>query len=131
MSDDFAGLDATAQAELVRSGDSSPAELVEAAIGRIEALNGELNAVIHPLFEQARDLRKKCLGEGHPHYIRTLNDLAGLYWIADQPARAAQRLGLRALDLLACRFGESREALVLRLGDRVLAAVRVVERLLP
>src|SRR5919112_3266887 len=46
-------LDATAQAELVRSGEASSQELVESAIERIEALNGDLNAVIHPLFEQA------------------------------------------------------------------------------
>jgi amidase len=45
-------LDATAHAELVRSGEVSPRELAEAAIGRIEALNGDLNAVIHPLFER-------------------------------------------------------------------------------
>jgi len=46
-------LDATAQAELVRTGEVSPRELVEAAIERVEALNGDLNAVIHPLFEKA------------------------------------------------------------------------------
>ena len=54
MSDDFALLDATAQAELVRNGDVTPVELVDAAITRIEKLNPELNAVIHPLFEKAR-----------------------------------------------------------------------------
>ena len=47
-------LDATAQAGLVRSGQASPAELVDDAIARIEALNPELNAVITPLFEKAR-----------------------------------------------------------------------------
>jgi amidase len=52
MSDDLAGLDATAQAELVRRGEVTPAELVEAAIARIEATNEEINAVIHPLFEE-------------------------------------------------------------------------------
>jgi amidase len=46
-------LDATAQADLVRSGEVTPRELVEGAIERIEALNGDLNAVIHPLFEEA------------------------------------------------------------------------------
>ena len=46
-------MDATAMAELVRSGEVSPRELTEAAIERIEALNPELNAVIHPLFEKA------------------------------------------------------------------------------
>jgi amidase len=54
MDVDLARLDATAQAELVRSGEASPAELVDAAIERIEALNPELNAVIHPLYEEGR-----------------------------------------------------------------------------
>src|SRR5512132_3227439 len=46
-------LDATAQAELVDSGEVSPRELVEQSIERIEATNHELNAVIHPLFDKA------------------------------------------------------------------------------
>jgi amidase len=55
MTDELAVLDATAQAELVRAGQLSPVELVDAAINRIEKLNPELNAVIHPRFDQARD----------------------------------------------------------------------------
>jgi amidase len=51
VTDDLATLDATAQAELVRSGEASPAERVEVAIDRIEAGNGEINALITPLFE--------------------------------------------------------------------------------
>lgn len=47
-------LDAIGQAELVRRGDIQPRELVEAAIAQIERLNPYLNAVITPLFEQAR-----------------------------------------------------------------------------
>jgi len=54
MADAFAALDATGQAELVRGGDASPAELVDAAIARIECLNPTLNAVITPLFDKAR-----------------------------------------------------------------------------
>ena len=54
MADALAELDATAQAALVASGEVTAAELVEAAIARIERLNPELNAVIHPLFEKAR-----------------------------------------------------------------------------
>ncbi len=46
--------DATAAAEAVRAGDVSPSELVDDAIGRIEAVNPELNAVVNPLFESAR-----------------------------------------------------------------------------
>src|ERR687891_413335 len=53
MSGDLATLDATAQAELVRGGEASPRELVEAAIARVEAVNPELNAVIHELFDEA------------------------------------------------------------------------------
>ncbi len=52
--DDLASLDATAQAELVRSGQASPVELVDAAVDRIERLNPELNAVLHERFDQAR-----------------------------------------------------------------------------
>ena len=57
-------LDATAQAELVRTGDVSPIELVDAAITSVEKLNPELNAVIHPLFEAARAAAVGKLPEG-------------------------------------------------------------------
>lgn len=52
--DELARLDAVAQADLVRRGEVSPIELVEAAIARIEALDGPLNAVIHRRFDAAR-----------------------------------------------------------------------------
>ncbi|SOE02263.1 amidase [Blastococcus haudaquaticus] len=51
---DTTWLDATAQAELVRTGEASPAELVEAAIERIERVNPQLDAVVRDRFEQAR-----------------------------------------------------------------------------
>jgi amidase len=51
--DDIAGLDATAQADLVRRGEVSPRELVEQAIGRIERLNPQVNAVVTPMYERA------------------------------------------------------------------------------
>src|SRR3954463_13756104 len=54
MSDDIASIDATDHANLVRAGTVSAAEVVDAAIARIEKVNPELNAVIHPLFEDAR-----------------------------------------------------------------------------
>jgi len=52
--DELAALDATAQAELVATGRTSPQELVDAAIERIERLNPILNAVIHERFDKAR-----------------------------------------------------------------------------
>ena len=64
MTDDFATLDATAQAELVRTGQVSPLELVDAAINRVEKLNPELNAVITPLFERARKQAAGPLPDG-------------------------------------------------------------------
>jgi amidase len=64
MSEDLPRLDATAQAELVRTGDATPVELTEAAIERIEATNGELNAVIHPLFEQGLEVARGELPDG-------------------------------------------------------------------
>jgi amidase len=64
MKDDLARMDATAHAELVHSGQASPAELAEAAIGRIEALNPELNAVIHPLFGKGLEAAKGELPDG-------------------------------------------------------------------
>src|SRR5438270_5469113 len=60
MSDDLARMDATDQADVVRTGKVSPAELVDAAIARIEKVNPELNAVIHPLFD---DARKQATGQ--------------------------------------------------------------------
>ena len=53
-------LDATAQAELVRRGDVTAAELVEAAIARIERLNPAINAVITPLYDEARDVAARA-----------------------------------------------------------------------
>jgi amidase len=57
-------IDATAQAELVRNGDASALELVDDAIARVEKLNPELNAVIHPRFEQARAEAAGALPDG-------------------------------------------------------------------
>src|SRR6266536_6434677 len=47
-------LDATEQADLVRRGEVSAKDLVEAAIARIEAVNPHLDAVIRTRFDQAR-----------------------------------------------------------------------------
>ncbi len=75
---DLAYLDATAQAELVRNGDASPLELVDAAIARVEKLNPELNAVVHPLFEHARTAARGALPDGPFRGVPTmLKDLDG------------------------------------------------------
>lgn len=53
-----ADLDATSLAELVRAGEVTALELVDAAIERLEAVNGTLNAVVTPMFDEARELAK-------------------------------------------------------------------------
>jgi amidase len=47
-------IDATEQARMIRDGEASPSELVEEAIERLERLNPQLNAMIHPLIDEAR-----------------------------------------------------------------------------
>ena len=46
--------DATGLAELVRRRQVSPGELLEAAIERVEARNGAVNAVTMPLYDYGR-----------------------------------------------------------------------------
>ena len=50
---ELVGTDATAEADLVRRGDITAVELVEASIDAIEQLNPVLNAVVTPMYEQA------------------------------------------------------------------------------
>jgi amidase len=117
VNDELAAMDATAQAALVRSGDASPVELIEAAIDRIEALNGELNAVIHPLFDRARaeasgeppdgpfrgvpmlhkDLGAHFAGEPYNEGIRHLRDLG---WVEPRDSWLAERW--RDAGLVSC-----------------------------
>jgi amidase len=64
LADQTRWLDATAQAELVRRGDVSPAELTQAAIERIEAIDRQLNAVVLRWFERAAGWAGGALPEG-------------------------------------------------------------------
>ncbi|MGI9482591.1 MAG: amidase family protein [Hyphomicrobiales bacterium] len=65
-SDDFVGLDATAQSELFKSGKVSAVELVEAAIRRIEVYDGQLNSVVIKAYEQTRAQAKTAKPEDGP-----------------------------------------------------------------
>jgi amidase len=93
---DLAILDATDQAALVRSGEAQPIELVDAAIARIEALNDDLNAIIHPLFERARRAAQGDLPDGPFRGVPiVVKDLDGT--LAGVPYHGGNRL-LKALD---------------------------------
>jgi amidase len=109
MSDEFAHLDGTAQARLVRDGQVTAAELVEAAIARVEQLNPELNAVIHPLFDKARATASSpdlpdgpfrgvpflvkdavCHTQGDPYHFG-MRFLKEREWVADADTELARR----------------------------------------
>ena len=79
--DEFVKYDGMGQAELVRSGQVSSLELVEAAIARIEKINPMLNAVVHKLYDEARAAAKGPLPDGPftgvPYLIKDLSELEG------------------------------------------------------
>ncbi|RJR21677.1 MAG: amidase, partial [Desulfobacteraceae bacterium] len=56
--------DAIGLAELVRIGDVTPKELLEAAIERVEERNPALNAVVLCMYEEAHRLIQKGLPQG-------------------------------------------------------------------
>jgi amidase len=62
--DELCWLDATAQAELIRKREVTSLELVDNAIKRIEELNPKLNAVITPIFDQARKTASGAIPKG-------------------------------------------------------------------
>ena len=64
LSNELVVLDATSQAELVRSKEVRPIELVDSAIDRIERVNPTINAVITPMFDQARAAANGKLPDG-------------------------------------------------------------------
>ena len=52
--DEYVAHDATALAEAIRCGDVTPTELLELALERIAAVDPHINAVVHPMEEDAR-----------------------------------------------------------------------------
>jgi amidase len=69
-------LDALGQADLVKRGEASAVELVEAAIARVEALNPRINCLAAPMFEEARARARGALPSGPlagvPYLIKDL-----------------------------------------------------------
>lgn len=90
---DYERYDATGLAELVRKGEVSPTELVEAAIERIESRNPKLNAVVHESFARARAQASDAASlpdgpfRGVPFLLKDLKA-----YDAGQPSTAGSRL---------------------------------------
>ena len=62
--DDYQSYDAMGLAELVRQGEVSAEELLQAAIQRAEVVNPEINAIITPLHDFAREQIRNGLPQG-------------------------------------------------------------------
>ena len=54
QAEEYHGYDAIGLAELISTGELDPADVLEAAISRIETLNPKYNAVVEKLYDQAR-----------------------------------------------------------------------------
>jgi amidase len=72
-------LDGTAQASLILSGEILTQELIEAAIRRIEERNPALNAIVTPMFEEARRTANSALEGPFAGVPYLLKDLGGVY----------------------------------------------------
>lgn len=62
--DSYRQCDALALAAMVKSGEATPVELTEIAIGLIETHNPSLNAVVYKDFDRALDRARRCSKEG-------------------------------------------------------------------
>jgi amidase len=79
--DALSDLDAVGVADAIAAGEVSATEVVEAAIDRIERVDGDLNAVALPMYDRARSLAEQP-GSGYfagvPTVIKDNVDLVGL-----------------------------------------------------
>jgi Asp-tRNA(Asn)/Glu-tRNA(Gln) amidotransferase A subunit family amidase len=105
MIDDLSNLDGIAQAQLVKTGEVTALELVDAAIARIEAIEPKVHALAGVNFDAARKRARECpqgpLG-GVPFLVKDLIAYPGLRHsmgsrlfagnIATQPTPYSQRL---------------------------------------
>jgi amidase len=84
-------LDAHAQAALVQRGELSATDLVDAAILRIDALDGQLGAVSHRAYAQARERAAQPLAPGAfagvPYLLKDSLDYPGMPTLAGSRSR--------------------------------------------
>lgn len=88
--DEYIRLDAVALAELVRTDQVHPRELIALAVARIESLNPQLNAVIHKIYGRATEAAEAGLPDGPLRGVPfLLKDLLAHY--AGVPTTAGSR----------------------------------------
>ncbi|MDG1409696.1 MAG: amidase family protein, partial [Acidimicrobiales bacterium] len=76
------GFDGLGLSELIRAGDVTADEVLDATIARVDALDGTINAVIDRAFDRARGLISGVQGDapfaGIPTFVKDLIDVEGL-----------------------------------------------------
>jgi amidase len=88
---DYADVDATTMADRVRRGEVTAVELVDAAILAIEKVNPKLNAVVHRMFDKAKQQAGGVIAEGPFRGVPFVwKDLDG--FVAHEPYRQGSRL---------------------------------------
>lgn len=100
-SEELRWLDATASAELVASGEVSALEMTNAAIERIEQLDGPLNAVTMRWFEHAREIATSEIPAGPFHGVPFL--IKDLWLRFEGQSRTDGNVALAAEPVLATK----------------------------
>ncbi|WP_413203411.1 amidase [Rhodospirillum sp. A1_3_36] len=88
---DYASLDATALAAEIREGSVTPAEVLDTAIARAEAVQPVLNAIVHPFYDRARALVSQGPASGPFHGVPFVLKNTGLE-MAGTPLSNGSRL---------------------------------------
>ena len=95
--DEYVQLDAVAQAALVQRGEVNASELLEVAIQRAERLNPQLNAIVIPMYDLARQRARTPLSgpfAGVPFLLKDLfQDYVGV--LATSGTRALRQAGAK------------------------------------
>lgn len=78
--DDYVQHDAVGLAQLIQDGEIAPGEAVAAAIARADAVNADINAIVTPMYEQARAESENATGRlaGVPFLIKDLTAVQGV-----------------------------------------------------
>lgn len=117
--EEYRGHDAVGLAELVTQGEVQPAELLEVAIERAEEVNGTLNAIVRPMYDQAREQATSVSAgagpfAGVPFLIKDLGQHfqglptgSGCRALADLPAPEHSEVVRRWLDAGLLIFGKT------------------------
>ncbi len=87
----YADMDGVDLAQLVANGEVTASELLEEAIERTERINSQLNAVVYPWYDHARENALSGLPDGPLHGVPFLLKDLGT-WYAGQPISSGSKI---------------------------------------